>query len=127
MLRGSVNSVKEEKRRRDERKELLSEVVTQLQETGRYNKLVERASNLLKDDDVVKKRLRDLWTSMRVVRDQELSEEHTEAANKVFSDRVWELMISDDLSETFQEEIQAILKGGEAGGSSPRASGRGER
>ncbi|UPR00843.1 hypothetical protein HOP50_06g41590 [Chloropicon primus] len=116
MLRGSVNSVKEEKRRRDERKELLSEVVTQLQETGRYNKL-----------DVVKKRLRDLWTSMRVVRDQELSEEHTEAANKVFSDRVWELMISDDLSETFQEEIQAILKGGEAGGSSPRASGRGER
>ena len=50
MLRGSVNSIKEEKRRRDERKELLSEVMTQLQETGRYSELVERASNLLKDD-----------------------------------------------------------------------------
>ena len=50
---------------------------------------------------------------MRLVRDQELSEEHMEAANKVFSDRVWELMISDNLSETFQEEIEAILKGGD--------------
>jgi len=80
------------------------------QASGSYDKLVDRCGELMLQNEDLKTKVSDKLRSLNVTKEGTLSDENRAEASKIISDTLWEVLASNDFSDTFNEAQAAVVE-----------------